>query len=70
MRAEDMKVGQVVYWDHRPVTVTKVGLPGEYGPRVELDGRMVTTPGLDHRLTASADEPHPPSLSSCMWGKA
>ncbi len=61
-------LGNTVYWSGRPMKVTRVGLPGEYGPRIELDGKVITTPGLDHYLKPTADAPDPPSLYSLMWG--
>ena len=60
--------GDTVFYDRRPMLVTKRDLPGEYGPRVELGGRIITTVELDHRATMTADEPQPPSLSSLLWG--
>ncbi len=64
-----MYVGQIVYWGGRAMRVSRVGLPGEYGPRVELGGSVITTPELDHRLTGAPDEPSPPSLYECMWSR-
>lgn len=50
---KEYKIGDVVYWDNLPCTVTKLS-EGEYGQRVTFTRggtTITTTPGLDPRFS-------------------
>jgi hypothetical protein len=64
-----LKIGDELFYSDMPAIVTKVDLPGEWGPRVELAVRnatIITTPGLDHALTHKSGQKRP-KLSTLLF---